>query len=59
MKKYTRPNIEIVTFEVEDIITSSGLIVNSGDFVGADADMYKVYEQNSAVDNTNVAVFTW
>ena len=59
MKKYTRPVAEIAKFQIEDIITQSGVVVNAGNLVGADADMYKVYEQNSDADNTNVAVFTW
>ena len=59
MKKYTRPNLEIVNFQVEDIITQSGLIVSAGELTGANKDMYEVYQQNSATKNTNVSVFTW
>ena len=65
MKKYTRPNMEIAKFSVEDIITTSavlgtnGAVVNADALVGANADMYAVYQQNSSADNTNVSVFTW
>ena len=59
MKKYTRPNMEIAKFSVEDVITSSGLIVSAGELTGANAEMYEVYKSNSAVGNTNVSVFTW
>ena len=59
MKKYTRPNIAIVTFSVEDVITQSGVIVDAGALTGANKEMYEVYQQNSAADNANVAVFTW
>ena len=59
MKKYTKPNANITTFNVEDIITASGAIVNAETFTGANADMYEVYQANSTADNKNVAVFTW
>ena len=59
MKKYTKPNAKITNFNVEDIITASGLIVNADSFTGANAEMYEVYKENSATGNSNVAVFTW
>ena len=59
MKKYTKPNAKITTFNVEDIITASGLIVSADAFTGANAEMYEVYKTNSTADNANVAVFTW
>ena len=59
MKKYTTPNAKIVNFDVEDIITQSGLVVNAADLAGADLDMYQIYQQNSTAQNTNVSVFTW
>jgi hypothetical protein len=59
MKKYTRPNMEIAKFSVEDVITSSGLIVSANELTGANAEMYEVYKANSSVANTNVSVFTW
>ena len=59
MKKYIKPTVEIAIFDVEDIITSSGMIVNGENFTGKNEEMYNVYKQNSSADNTNVAVFTW
>ena len=59
MKKYTKPNAKITSFNAEDIITASGLIVSADAFTGANAEMYEVYKTNSTVDNANVAVFTW
>lgn len=59
MKKYTKINVTITKFDVEDIITSSGVIVSSGELTGASAEMYEVYQKNSAAQNTNVSVFTW
>lgn len=59
MKKYTRPNLEITSFDVRDIITVSGEIVNESELTGEVADMYDIYTKNSAVDNKNVSVFTW
>jgi hypothetical protein len=56
---YTRPEVKINKFNVEDIITASGLIVSSDELKGASAEMYNVYTQNSAAKNTNVSVFTW
>ena len=59
MKNYTRPNIEIIAFSVEDVITQSGVIVSADTFSGADKDMYNIYKESSAANNTNIAVFTW
>ena len=51
--------MEIAKFSAEDVITSSGLIVNSNELTGANAEMYEVYKANSSAGNTNVTVFTW
>ncbi|MBE7015274.1 MAG: hypothetical protein E7417_00405 [Ruminococcaceae bacterium] len=59
MKKYTKPNAEIVAFEVEDVITQSGVIVDAAGLTGEDKSMYDVYKANSEAKNTNVSVFTW
>lgn len=59
MKKYSNPNVEITNFDVNDIITVSGAIVNADTFTGKDAEMYDVYVANSEAKNTNVSVFTW
>ena len=59
MKKYSKPNVEITNFDVNDIITASGMIVNADTFTGKNADMYNIYVSNSEAKNTNVSVFTW
>ena len=59
MKKYEKINVTITKFNVEDIITASGLIVSADSLTGANAEMYEVYKQNSTAGNTNVSVFTW
>ena len=59
MKKYTKINVNITKFDVEDIITSSGLIVDSSELSGTSAEMYEIYQKNSANPSTNVSVFTW
>lgn len=59
MKKYTKISVTIQKFDVEDIITSSGVIVSAGELTGASAEMYEVYQNNSAAKNTNISVFTW
>ena len=59
MKKYSKPNVKITNFDVNDIITASGMIVNADTFTGKNADMYSVYVNNSEAKNSNVSVFTW
>lgn len=59
MKKYTSPNAKSIKFDVMDIITVSGEVVNASTFTGANAEMYEIYSQNSAAKNENVSVFTW
>lgn len=59
MKRYEIPNVKFVGFDAEDIITSSGLIVNAENLSGASAEMYEVYKVNSSAKNNNVSVFTW
>ena len=59
MKKYTRPDATSIKFDVVDVITSSGVIVNSDALTGASAEMYEVYQKNSTAKNTNISVFTW
>ena len=59
MKKYTKINVTVTKFDVEDIVTASGLIVNASELTGANAEMYEVYKKNSTTGNTNVSVFTW
>ena len=59
MKRYEIPNVKIARFDVEDIITNSGMIVSSGDLTGASAEMYEIYKENSVAKNNNVSVFTW
>ncbi|MBQ9968410.1 MAG: hypothetical protein IJO88_06790 [Oscillospiraceae bacterium] len=59
MKKYTKINLTITKFDIEDIITSSGEIVDASTFTGENATMYEIYKENSSADNKNVSVFTW
>ena len=59
MKKYTNPDLKIITFVIEDVITQSGDIVDASTLIGKDADMYQIYSDNSKVKSTNVSVFTW
>jgi len=47
MKNYTRPDVEVIAFSVEDVITQSGVIVNADSFTGENKDMYEIYQQNS------------
>lgn len=59
MKKYTRPNLEITSFDVRDIITISGELLKAEDLTGDVREMYDTYKMNSEAKNTNVSVFTW
>jgi len=59
MKKYTKPNAEIVAFEVEDVITQSGVIVDAAGLTGEDKSMYDVYKTNTEARKIKVAVVTW
>ena len=59
MKKYEKINVTITKFNVEDIITASGVIVDASSFTGSNAEMYEIYQQNSDAKNANVSVFTW
>ena len=59
MKKYTRPNAEIVAFDVEDIITASGEVLDAFTFTGENKEMHEIYKENSTVGNRQVSVFTW
>ena len=59
MKNYTRPNAKKISFDVMDIITTSGQIVTYDSLTGASKEMYEIYKNNSDAKNTNVSVFTW
>lgn len=59
MKKYTRPNMEITNFDIDDIITASGDVVYGSNLTGEDADIYSVYKAGSGIGNEKVSVFTW
>ena len=61
MRKYGIPEMKIMRFDIEDVITQSGngVIVNSAELTGASKEMYEIYSNNSQVDNTKVSVFTW
>ena len=59
MKRYEIPEMKITGFDVEDIITQSGLVVNAENLTGASAEMYEIYKENSVAKNNNISVFTW
>lgn len=59
MKKYTKPNAVKTEFDFIDVITVSGEVVNAGSLMGADKEMYEIYEAKSSAKNTQVSVFTW
>ena len=60
MKNYIRPNMELSKFDVADIITVSGEIVDASTLTGKPEALYDAY---AAADGssayTNVAVFEW
>ena len=58
MKNYTKPYAKVTEFDIDNIITASGVITNAADFSGADLEMYNVYKENAG-QNENISVFTW
>ena len=61
MKNYIRPIAEVSKFDVADIITSSGIVVNANTLVpgSTSASLYADYQAKSEVASANVAIFQW
>lgn len=61
MKNYIRPNMELSKFDVADIITVSGEIVDAKSLTGSNAgDLYAEYATQAGESAyQNVAVFEW
>lgn len=61
MKNYIRPIAEVSKFDVADIITSSGIVMNGADLVpgSTSASLYADYQAKSEVASANVAIFQW
>jgi hypothetical protein len=60
MKNYIRPSVEVSKFDVADIITASGDVVNASTFV-KDTVEYDMYQEYLAADGTEAkaAIFQW
>lgn len=58
MKNYVKPSIELTKFDVEDIITVSGVVTNIDNITAAGQSIY-----NAAVDTEdqvdNIIEFQW
>lgn len=60
MKNYIRPNMEISKFDVADIITASGEIVDAASLLGEDKTLYEAYAtQAGDAAFKSAAVFEW
>ncbi|MBE7015331.1 MAG: hypothetical protein E7417_00690 [Ruminococcaceae bacterium] len=61
MKNYIRPSVEVSKFDVADIITVSGHVMEASSLApeSTDAALYDAYKAVSSVDSANVAVFQW
>ena len=59
MKNYKIPNAEFVRFDIEDVITASGVIVDANELTGEDLIIFKEYYKNSAIRNSDVTVIEW
>lgn len=60
MKNYIRPIAEVSKFDVADIITKSGVLMDETALLpnSVEANLYDAYE-NAGGTNTTVAVFEW
>lgn len=62
-RNYIKPDMKITAFEVEDIITDSGMAVlnisSDGNMNDADAELYQLYSEASSSPSSNVSVFRW
>ena len=65
MKKYTRPELSISKFDVEDVITTSGVMGTGADAIAAYGDLFTsatTQDDTTAVTNaavTAVVYFNW
>ena len=61
MKNYIRPIAEVSKFDVADIITASGIVMNASELAAGsvEASLYADYTSKSDVDSANVAIFEW
>ncbi len=62
MKKYTRPELSISKFDVEDVITTSGVMGTGADAIAAYGDLYTDDTLATKVTNaadTAVVYFNW
>ena len=59
MKNYNKPVAKVVKFDIENIITASGVITDASTLTGERLELYESYYAKSDVKNTDVAMFTW
>jgi hypothetical protein len=62
MKNYIRPSVEVSKFDVADIITVSGHVMNASTLApeSTEAALYDAYvAAEGSAQNTSVAVFEW
>ena len=59
MKNYINPVAKVVKFDIENIITASGVITDASTLTGKSLELYESYYTKSDVKNTDVALFTW
>ena len=62
MKKYTRPELSISKFDVEDIITTSGVMGTGADAIASYGDLYTAANKGGEIvtpDQTAVVYFNW
>ena len=64
MKKYTRPELSISKFDVEDVITTSGVMGTGADAIASYGDLYTsstLQDDTTKVnaDTTAVVYFNW
>ena len=62
MKKYTRPELSISKFDVEDVITTSGVMGTGADAIASYGTLYTAENKGGSVVTPNesaVVYFNW
>ena len=59
MRKYEKIFVKITKFNIENIITASGVVTDASTLTGERLELYETYYENSDVKNTDVVIFNW
>ncbi len=59
MKNYVKPSIELTKFNVEDIITASGVAGTKSELTGTADSIYTEYLKTGATEQSTFVEFEW